>query len=121
VKAGYAPERDDLIWLDFAPQSGHEQSGRRPAAVISRRSYNRKVGLLLACPITNQRKGYPFEVLLPNGLPITGVILAGQVRSLDWKSRRAVFIGHLGKEVLAETLGKLSVLMGDEKGDADPA
>jgi mRNA interferase MazF len=114
VKAGYVPKRGDLIWLDFTPQAGHEQAGRRPAAVISKSQYNRKVGLLLACPITNQRKQYPFEVLLPDGLPITGVMLADQVRSLDWKSRRAVFIGHLGKEVLAEALGKLSVLIDDE-------
>jgi mRNA interferase MazF len=117
VKTVYAPERGDLIWLDFAPRAGHEQAGRRPAAVISSRPYNRKVGLLLACPITNQRKGYPFEVLLPEGLPITGVILADQAQSLDWKSRRAVFIGRLGPEALAETLGKLAALIGDDSAD----
>jgi len=121
VKAGYAPGRGDLVWLDFTPQAGHEQAGRRPAAVISSRQYNRKVGLLLACPITSQKKGYPFEVLLPDGLPITGVILADQVRSLDWKSRRAAFIGRLGEEVLAEMLGKLAVLIASDKGDADPS
>jgi len=120
VKAGYVPKRGDLIWLDFTPQAGHEQAGRRPAAVISSGQYNRKVGLLLACPITNRRKQYPFEVLLPDGLPITGVILADQVRSLDWKSRRAVFIGCLGEEVLAEILGKLAVLTDDEKAGPDP-
>jgi mRNA interferase MazF len=95
------------------------QAGRWPAAVISNTQYNRKVGLLLACPITNQRKQYPFEVLLPDGLPITGVILADQVRSLDWKSRAARFIGRLGDETLAEILGKLAVLIDDEKGGAD--
>ena len=110
-----------MIWLDFTPQAGHEQAGRRPAAVISSRQYNRKVGLLLACPITNQVKGYPFEVLLPDGLPITGVILADQVRSLDWKTRRAVFIGRLGKEVLAETLGKLAVLIANDEDGGDPS
>jgi mRNA interferase MazF len=115
VKAGYVPKRGDLIWLDFTPQAGHEQAGRRPAAVISDSKYNRKVGLLLACPITSQRKLYPFEVLLPDGLPITGVILADQVRSLDWKSRRAVFIGRLGEEILSETLGKLAILIDEEK------
>jgi mRNA interferase MazF len=114
VKAGFVPKRGDLIWLDFTPQAGHEQAGRRPAAVISSSQYNRKVGLLLACPITSQRKQYPFEVLLPGGLPITGVILADQVRSLDWKSRRAAFIGHLDEDVLAETLGKLSALINHE-------
>ncbi len=121
MKPEYAPERGDLIWLDFTPQAGHEQAGRRPAAVISSRQYNRKVGLLLACPITNQKKGYPFEVLLPDGLPVTGVILADQVRSLDRRSRRAVFIGRLGEEVLAETLGKLGVLIANDEGDADPS
>jgi mRNA interferase MazF len=120
VKAGYVPKRGDLIWLDFTPQAGHEQAGRRPAAVISSSQYNRKVGMLLACPITNQRKQYPFEVLLPDGLPISGVILADQARSLDWKSRRAVFIGRLGEEVLAETLGKLAALIADDKVGADP-
>ena len=119
MKTAYAPKRGDLIWLDFTPQTGHEQAGRRPAAVISNSLYNRKVGLLLACPITAQRKQYPFEVLLPDGLPITGVILADQVRSLDWKSRRAVLIGRLGEEVLEETLGKLAALLDDEKGGAD--
>ena len=121
MKSGYAPERGDLIWLDFTPQAGHEQAGRRPAAVISSRQYNRKVGLLLACPITSQKKGYPFEVLLPDGLPITGVILADQVRSLDWKSRQAVFVGRLDEDVLAEILGKLAALIGNDKADADPS
>jgi mRNA interferase MazF len=115
VKAGYIPKRGDLIWLDFTPQAGHEQAGRRPAAVISSSQYNRKVGLLLACPITSQRKQYPFEVLLPDGLPISGVILADQVRSLDWKCRRASFIGRLGDAIMAEILGKLAVLI-DEEG-----
>jgi mRNA interferase MazF len=119
VKTGYVPKRGDLIWLDFTPHAGHEQAGRRPAAVISSSQYNRKVGLLLACPITSQRKQYPFEVLLPDGLPITGVILADQVRSLDWKSRRAAFIGRVGEEVLAETLGKLAVLIDDEKAGVE--
>jgi mRNA interferase MazF len=119
VKTGYVPKRGDLIWLDFTPQAGHEQAGRRPAVVISNSQYNRKVGLLLSCPITNQRKQYPFEVVLPEGLPISGVILADQVRSLDWKSRSAVFIGRLGDEALAETLGKLAALIDDEKVGAD--
>jgi len=114
VKTGYVPKRGDVMWLDFNPQAGHEQAGRRPAAVISSTQYNRKVGLLLACPITSRRKQYPFEVLLPEGLPITGVILADQVRSFDWRSRRAAFIGRVGEDVLAETLGKLTALIDDE-------
>jgi mRNA interferase MazF len=119
VKAGYVPKRGDLIWLDFTPQAGHEQAGRRPAAVISHSQYNKKVGLLLACPITSQRKQYPFEVLLPDGLPITGVILADQVRSLDWQSRRAAFIGRVGEQTLSEILAKLTVLTDHEKADVE--
>ena len=79
MKPGYVPKRGDLIWLDFTPQAGREQAGRRPALVISKDEYNRKVGLLLACPITSRKKGYPFEVELPAGLPIVGVALADQV------------------------------------------
>ena len=114
MKTGYVPKRGDLIWLDFTPQAGHEQAGRRPAAVISNSRYNQKVGLLVACPITSQQKQYPFEVLLPEGLPISGVILADQARNLDWKSRRAAFIGRVGQDTLAEILGKLSVLLNDD-------
>jgi len=119
VKRSYLPRRGDLIWLDFTPQAGHEQSGHRPAVVISNDQYNSKVGLLLGCPVTSQRKQYPFEVLLPEGLPISGVVLADQVRSLDWKSRRAVFICRLDEEVLSEILGKLAALIDHEK--AGPA
>jgi mRNA interferase MazF len=119
VKGAYVPKRGDLIWLDFTPQAGHEQAGRRPAAVISSSQYNKKVGLLLACPITSQRKRYPFEVLLPDNLPISGVILADRVRSLDWKIRRAAFIGQMDEDVLAETLAKLgSLIEGDTTGEA---
>ncbi len=85
----YVPDRGDVIWLQFNPQAGHEQAGRRPALVISPKAYNRKVGLLICCPITNQKKGYPFEVNLPEGIGITGVILSDQVKSLDWKVRQA--------------------------------
>ncbi len=113
VKTGYFPKRGDLIWVDFAPQTGHEQAGRRPAVVISNSLYSRKVGLLMACPITSQRKHYPFEVLLPEGLPISGVILADQARSLDCKSRRAAFIGRLKEDALAETLAKLLAMLND--------
>jgi mRNA interferase MazF len=106
----YCPRRGDLIWLDFTPQAGHEQSGRRPALVISHDEYNRKVGLLLACPATTQQKGYPFEVSIPDGLPVSGVILADQVRSLDWRFRNARFIAKAPTDVLAEALSKLDAL-----------
>lgn len=82
-----APQRGEIVWLDFTPQSGHEQAGRRPALVLSPVEYNEKAGLALMCPITNQAKGYPFEVGLPKGLPVKGVVLSDQVRSLDWRAR----------------------------------
>jgi mRNA interferase MazF len=87
----YVPERGHIVWIDLNPQAGHEQAGRRPALVLSPATYNGRVGLALLCPITNRPKGYPFEVSLPTGLPITGVILADQIKSLDWRVRRTEF------------------------------
>lgn len=106
----YAPERGDIVWLTFDPQAGHEQAGRRPALVLSPKAYNAKTSLALICPITSQTKGYPFEVALPNG-PVNGVILADQVRNLDWTARRAEKISSVSDEVLSEVLAKLSALM----------
>jgi mRNA interferase MazF len=105
------PRRGDLVWLDFAPQAGHEQAGRRPALVISRDEYNRKVGLLLACPITSRKKGYPFEVELPGRLAVAGVILADQIRNLDWKARKAKYIDRADENVLEEVLSKFGTLI----------
>ena len=93
------------------PQAGHEQSGRRPAIVLSPTAYNEKVGLAILCPITNQAKGYPFEVILPKGLKINGAILSDQVKSLDWKTRRAEFCDKVPNYVLEEVLKKLRVLL----------
>ena len=107
----YVPERGDAVWITFTPQAGHEQAGRRPAVVSSPRSYNQKVGLAIFCPITNQIKGYPFEVLLPPEVGVTGVVLADQVKSLDWRVRNAEFIGSLPEDVISEVLAKLSVLL----------
>lgn len=107
----YVPDRGDVIWLQFNPQAGHEQAGRRPALVISPKAYNRKVGLLICCPITNQKKGYPFEVNLPEGIGITGVILSDQVKSLDWKVRQATFIVRIADEIMIEVIGKLGTLL----------
>jgi mRNA interferase MazF len=109
--AGYLPARGDLIWLQFDPQAGHAQAGHRPAVVISPSSYNRRVGLALCCPVTSQVKGYPFEVLLPPGLGIQGAILSDQIKSLDWRVRKARRIGNLPAEVLQETIGKIIVLV----------
>ena len=109
--ARYSPRRGDLIWLHFDPQAGHEQAGRRPGMVISHDAYNAKVGLALVCPITTAEKGYPFEVRLPSGLVVQGVVLADQVRSLDWHARKAKLIATLPAETMDEILGKLETLL----------
>jgi mRNA interferase MazF len=97
--------------VDLDPQAGHEQAGRRPALVLSPAKYNRPSGLALLCPITSQIKGYTYEVLLPQGLAISGVVLADQVKSLDWRARRAKRIGQVPAEIIAEVLGKLDTLL----------
>lgn len=114
AKEEYVPDRGDLVWLSFHPQAGHEQAGRRPAAVLSPRLYNGRVGLALFCPITSRRKGYPFEVALPDDGEIHGVILADQLKSLDWRSRRAEPAGILPSAVLTELQAKIWPLIGDE-------
>ena len=112
--ATYVPARGDLVWLQFNPQAGHVQAGHRPAVVISPSSYNRRVGLALCCPVTSQVKGYPFEVVLPPGLPISfsGVILADHLKSLDWRIRRAEPGGCLPAGTLREVLERLALLLG---------
>ncbi len=107
----YCPRRGDLVWLSFDPQAGREQAGHRPALVLSPESYNRKVGLALICPITTQQKGYPFEVVIPAGLAVSGVVLADQVKSLDWKARKTCFAGELPSDIFQEVLAKLSTLL----------
>lgn len=107
----YIPNRGDIVWVTFNPQAGHEQAGRRPALVLSPAAYNGKVGLAILCPITSQIKGYPFEVLIPDGLKISGAILSDQVKSLDWKVRQAEFICKLTPEALDEVLQKLNTLL----------
>jgi mRNA interferase MazF len=110
----YVPRRGDLVWLSFDPQAGHEQAGRRPAFVLSPETYNRKAGLFLACPVTSKVKGYPFEVVLPDGSDVSGVILADQVKSLDWKARRAEFAGTTTKDVVEDVLALVLPLIGEE-------
>jgi mRNA interferase MazF len=107
----YIPERGDIVWLDFNPQAGHEQSGRRPALVISPAAYNKKVGLAIFCPVTNQEKGYPFEIKLPKTLNTKGVILSDQVKSLDWKKRNVKFICKVSEEILEDVLEKIGTLI----------
>jgi mRNA interferase MazF len=111
VSGGYVPERGDVVWIHFNPQAGYEQAGRRPALVISPAAYNSRVGLALLCPVTSQVKGYPFEVLIPEGLRASGVILSDQVKSLDWRARRADFLEHLPESVVREVLQKLGTLV----------
>lgn len=107
----YIPSRNDVVWLTFNPQSGHEQSGRRPAIVISPRVYNQKSGLALFCPITSKSKGYPFEVKLPDFCPILGVILADQLKSLDWKARNSEYICEVPPETMNELVNKLKTII----------
>ena len=110
--AVFVPDSGDLVWLTFDPQAGHEQAGRRPALVLSPRSYNQKSGLALVCPITNQMKGYPFEVPLPADCGATGAILADHLKSVDWSARRAAKIGRIPMPALDEVLAKLAPLLG---------
>lgn len=111
VRRRYVPDRGDVVWLIFSPAVGHEQTGRRPAVVISPAAYNRRVGWGLFCPITAQEKGYPFEVHLPSGLPIGGVVLSDHVKNLDWRARRATLACRLPGDVVGEVLGKLGALI----------
>ncbi|MDI6822946.1 MAG: endoribonuclease MazF [Bacillota bacterium] len=107
----YVPDRGDVVWLTFHPQAGHEQSGRRPAVTISPRAYNGKTNLGIFCPVTSQVKGYPYEVRVPAGVGVTGVILSDQVKSLDWEAREAEFICTLPEQTLSEILAKLRTLI----------
>jgi mRNA interferase MazF len=107
----YVPERGDIVWIDLDPQAGHEQAGRRPALVVSPKDYNKKVGLAIFCPITNQIKGYPFETVLPSGLKVAGAILSDQVKSLDWVVRNTSFICKLPDSVTQDVFSKFLTLL----------
>jgi mRNA interferase MazF len=107
----YVPRRGDAVWLNFDPQSGHEQAGHRPALVLSPESYNRKTGLAVLCPITRHVKGYPFEVVLPAGLPVTGAVLADQVKSLDWRARKATLLKKLPPAIVNTASDLLATLI----------
>ena len=107
----YTPEQGDIVWLSLSPQSGHEQTGRRPAVVLSPSSYNDKVGLGIFCPITSKIKGYPFEIELPKECTIKGVVLSDQIKSLDWRSRSAEFICKIPKESLSDISSKLKLIL----------
>ncbi|MFO1420831.1 MAG: endoribonuclease MazF [Candidatus Competibacteraceae bacterium] len=106
----YVPDVGDIVWMNFTPQSGHEQAGRRPAVVLSPRAYNRKAGLLVCVPVTQQIKGYPFEVVL-SGAGTTGAALADQVKSLDWQSREAERKGSATPGELADIKARIRALL----------
>jgi mRNA interferase MazF len=112
VKAAFVPDAGDFVWLSFDPQAGREQAGRRPALVLSPKIYNAKSGLVLACLVTNQVKGYPFEVAVPAGGGATGVILADHLKSVDWKARQAEPLGRCTDDVLDEVRARLAPLLG---------
>jgi mRNA interferase MazF len=107
----YVPQCGDVVWITLNPQAGHEQTGRRPAVVLSPQQYNGKIGLAILCLITTQIKGYPFEVLIPAGLPVEGAILSDQVKSLDWRTRSAELICTLTDETISELFQKLATLL----------
>lgn len=106
----YVPDQGDIVWMNFTPQSGHEQAGRRPAVVITPRSYNRRSGLVVCVPVTNQIKGYPFEVPL-SGTGATGAALADQIKSLDWQTRKAERKGKAAAAEMAEIKSRIKSLL----------
>jgi len=122
ASGSYVPDRGDVIRVSFNPQAGHEQAGFRPALVLSKASYNNRVGLAQVVPITNQQKNYPFEVPIPPGGGITGVVLADQAKSIDWRARKAEFLCRLDPETVNEVVGRSLALIDPDGvfGRTDP-
>ena len=112
VARAYIPDAGDIVWIDFTPQAGHEQAGRRPALVLSPRVYNDKAGLAVMCPITSRIKGYTFEVEVGQSGSIRGVVLADQVKSFDWRLRNAQRAARVSPSVLEEVRVRIAVLLG---------
>jgi mRNA interferase MazF len=112
VAAAYVPDKGHIIRIDFDPQAGHEQAGWRPALVLSPAKYNKPSGLVIVVPITNQAKGYPFEVALPKGIKTTGVVLADAVKNADWVARKARYLESAPDKVLADVQARLGALLG---------
>jgi mRNA interferase MazF len=107
----YVPVRGDVVWIDLSAQAGHEQTGHRPALVISPERYNRRVELSLICPITSRVKGFPFEVRIPEGRDVAGVVLADQIRSVDWRARDARLMDRLPDELVETVARKFTKLL----------
>lgn len=107
----YVPERGDVVWLSFDPQAGHEQAGRRPAVVLSPSLYNGSSGLAIFAPVTSQIKGYPFEVIIPAGLSVTGAVLTDHLKSLDWRARKAERICSLSTTTIRQILQRTALLL----------
>lgn len=105
----YVPDAGDIVWLQFDPQAGHEQAGHRPALVLSPAKYNRIRGMMICCPMTSKIKGYPFEVIVGRTPP--SVVLSDQIKSLDWRVRKATFKGKVSPSVLIETQAKIKALL----------
>lgn len=110
MATAYVPDAGDIVWIDFDPQAGHEQAGHRPAVVLSPAAYNSKTSLMLCCPMTTQIKNYPFEVFIAG--PARSVVLADQIKSLDWRKRHAKRKGAVSPAELAEVRAKIRVLIG---------
>ena len=110
TRKSFVPERGDIVWLDFTPQTGHEQAGHRPALVLSPKIYNRRTGMMLCCPLTTRIKGYPFEVLIESR-NTSGVALADQIKSLDWKARNAIYKDRAHPQAIEEVLAKARALL----------
>lgn len=108
--SAYVPDAGDIVWLQFDPQAGHEQAGHRPALVLSPARYNKIRGMMICCPMTSKIKGYPFEVVVSDDPP--SAILSDQIKSLDWRARKAAYKGKVPPMVLAETQAKIKVLLG---------
>ena len=110
VRSDYVPEKGDLVWLDFDPQAGHEQKGRRPAICVSLQKYNQKTGLALFCPVTSHIKGYPFEIILENH-SVNGCSLSDQVKNLDWKKRNCNFIEKATADEIDSVVENIKLLI----------
>jgi mRNA interferase MazF len=107
---GFVPSRGDVVWLEFDPQSGREQRGKRPALALSPATYNGPVGLAVVAPVTSKRKGYGFEVLIPDGVGVAGVVLPDQICNIDWRSRKAKLMAQMPAEVVEDVLAKVVTL-----------